>query len=490
MYYSNYRHKSNHCNESIVIINVTNFIYFYKGLRQDFEYMNRWKENIYLKIIIIGSALISLIILVNMVSVRAESQSKEKYGEFSGLLYNLELSCQGNKESEDKSKELPTLNLYAKAAVLMDADSGRVLYDRNGKEQLPMASTTKIMTLIVTLENANPDEIVTVSSYAASMPDVQLNIREGEQYRLKDLLYSLMLESHNDSAVAIAEHVGGSVEQFAAMMNQKASELGCVNTCFITPNGLDATADFKNTFGETESRKHSTTAQDLATIMSYCITKSPQKDAFLDITRTQSYSFTDISGKRSFSCNNHNAFLTMMSGALSGKTGFTGQAGYCYVGALRQDGKTLVVALLACGWPNNKTYKWSDTRKLMEYGLKYYKYHPFDEKEIPEEALKPIPVSDAKTSHIDEQSYVSVKLADEDNNDFDGVLLNDTEEIQVYYDCSKELTAPVNAGEKVGYVKYMVGNEEWKRTDIITSDSIEKRDALWFIKMIFDCWLI
>ncbi|MGN0156148.1 MAG: D-alanyl-D-alanine carboxypeptidase family protein, partial [Lachnospiraceae bacterium] len=102
--------------------------------------------------------------------------------------------------------------LYARSAVLMDAASGRVLFEKNGNEIMPMASTTKIMTLIVTLENANLEDTVQVSAYAASMPDVQLNMREGEEYRLYDLLYSLMLESHNDSAVAIAEHVAGSKE--------------------------------------------------------------------------------------------------------------------------------------------------------------------------------------------------------------------------------------------------------------------------------------
>ena len=173
-----------------------------------------------------------------------------------------------------EKQELPPLKLYAKSAVLMDAASGRVLYSKNGDEQLPMASTTKIMTLILTLERADLDDTVTVSAYAASMPDVQLNIREGEQYRLKDLLYSLMLESHNDSAVAIAEHVGGSVEEFAAMMNQKAREIGCTNTWFITPNGLDATAEYTNAQGEKETRTHVTTAEDLARIMSYCIEKS------------------------------------------------------------------------------------------------------------------------------------------------------------------------------------------------------------------------
>ena len=127
------------------------------------------------------------------------------------------------------AEEAP-LRLYAKAAVLMDADSGRVLYERCGDEQLAMASTTKIMTLIVTLENAKLEDTVTVTSYAASMPPVHLGIRNGEQYQLRDLTLSLMLESHNDSAVAIAEHVGGSVEQFAALMNQKAREIGCKNT--------------------------------------------------------------------------------------------------------------------------------------------------------------------------------------------------------------------------------------------------------------------
>ena len=198
------------------------------------------------------------------------------------------------------------------------------------------------MTCIVALEMGNLDDVYEATSYAASMPKVHLGVQAGEQYRLKDLLYALMLESFNDSAVVIAEGLAGSVDAFAELMNQKAWDLGCMDTYFITPNGLDAADD---------NGIHSTTAQDLATIMSYCI----QNEEFLEITRTQSYSFTDVSGKRSFTCNNHNSFLSMMEGALSGKTGFTNNAGYCYVGSLRRDGKTYVVALLACGWPNNKS---------------------------------------------------------------------------------------------------------------------------------------
>jgi len=147
------------------------------------------------------------------------------------------------------------------------------------------ASTTKIMTCILALENGKEDDIVTVSAYAASMPNVQLNIEEGEQYYLKDLLYSLMLESHNDSAVAIAEHIGGSVEGFSALMNEKAKELGCSNTCFLTPNGLDASV------GEDT---HGTTAHDLALIMRYCSWQSPRAERFLEITQTNAYSFTSL----------------------------------------------------------------------------------------------------------------------------------------------------------------------------------------------------
>ena len=266
---------------------------------------------------------------------------------------NIELNVWASEDS---------LRLYAQAAVLMDANSGRVLYGKNEKDVLPMASTTKIMTLIVALEHSDKEDIVEVSSYAASMPDVQLNIREGEKYKLKDLYFSLMLESHNDTAVAIAEHVGGSVEGFADLMNKKALEIGCENTYYITPNGLDASKGDKI---------HSTTATDLARVMSYCIVDSDKKEEFLEITRTASYSFRDVDGSRSFTCTNHNAFLNMMSGALSGKTGYTSKAGYCYVGALKQDERTFVVALLACGWPNHKTYKWTDTKCLMEYGLEH-----------------------------------------------------------------------------------------------------------------------
>lgn len=391
--------------------------------------------------------------------------------------------------AQENAENGTNLQLYAQSAILMDAGSGRILYEKNGHEIRPMASTTKIMTCILALEYGNLDDYVDVSSYAAGMPKVKLNIQQGEKYRLKDLLYSLMLESHNDSAVAIAEHIGGSIEGFAAMMNQKAGDIGCFDTFFITPNGLDATAVTES--GETKS--HSTTAADLARIMSYCIMDSPKKEEFLTITRTPSYQFSAYKEKdgeiipngRSFNCNNHNAFLTMMDGALSGKTGFTGNAGYCYVGSLKRDDRTFVVALLACGWPNNRTYKWSDTKKLMEYGLDNFEYHSLEEVKIDESSLTPVPVTGGQTGRLGESACVSVKIINraEDENT-EGVLLTKDEKFEVKRELKNQLEAPVNEGEQVGIVSYLLNGEVYGVDYIVTTGSIDKIDFKWCLAQI------
>lgn len=313
-------------------------------------------------------------------------------------------SSEGQENIKQKKEREQLANLlHAKGAVLMDGYTGRVLYGKNEEEELPMASTTKIMTCIVTLEQADPEEMVEVSPYAASMPDVQLSICAGERYRLKDLLLSLMLESHNDSAVAIAEYIGEKavraglvsgtgenpvsaakdrttdesrrlVAAFAKLMNQKAGELGCEHTCFITPNGLDSSMTVETETGEPKEKIHSTTAAELAAIMRYCVSISEKREQFLEITRTRDAAFADAEGKRSFSCTNHNRYLDMRQGALSGKTGFTGKAGYCYIGAVKEQDRFLIIALLACGWPPSKTLKWKDMETLVTYGLKQYQY--------------------------------------------------------------------------------------------------------------------
>ena len=388
----------------------------------------------------------------------------------------------GEVKAEENGKNSTSLKLYAQSAILMDAGSGRILYEKNSEEIRPMASTTKIMTCILALEYGNLEDFVEVSSYAASMPKVKLNMRAGERYCLKDLLYSLMLESHNDSAVAIAEHIGGSVEGFAAMMNQKAKDIGCFDTFFITPNGLDAAA----TTPDGETKIHSTTAADLAKIMSYCIMDSPAKEEFLNITRTPSYQFEGYREKegkiensgRSFSCYNHNAFLSMMEGALSGKTGFTGNAGYCYVGSLKRDDRTFVVALLGCGWPNNRGYKWSDTKKLMAYGLENFTYHSLNEVKVDEGSLAPIPVVGGQTDKIGESIAVPVTVVTKEAG-IEGVLLKEDESFEKREEIAKELEAPVEKGTEVGKITYLVDGEIYGIDYLITADNVKKIDFTW-----------
>lgn len=356
------------------------------------------------------------------------------------------------------------LELYARGAVLMDGDSGRILYGKNEDAPMPMASTTKIMTCILALEAMEtPEQLCEVSSNAAAQPQVKLGMVQGDSFYLKDLLYSLMLESHNDSAVCIAEAVSGSVEEFAALMNQKAAELGCSDTHFVTPNGLDA---------EDEGGIHHTTASELARIMRYCVGESPAAGQFLEITETDSYSFTNQAGSRSYSCVNHNAFLHMMDGVLSGKTGFTGNAGYCYVCALEQDGKRLIVALLACGWPNNKRYKWTDTRKLMEYGL-----DRFEKRKIAgeETELPAIAVTDGQ------KRVVTLKA---ETVPFE-LLMMPEERVEKTVSLVPELAAPVDMDTEVGRISYLIEGEIYGAFPVYTAETVAQIDYLYCLHKIW-----
>lgn len=363
--------------------------------------------------------------------------------------------------------------LHALGAVLMDGDSGRVLYGKNQDKRMAMASTTKVMTCIVALENAGEDEVVTVSAKAQAQPDVQMNMVEGEQYRLGDLLYSLMLQSHNDTAVAIAEHVGGSVEGFAAMMNEKAAQLGCKNTHFVTPNGLDA-AD--------EGGSHSTTPRELALMMRYAINNKK----FLEITGTADYSFSELSGKRSVSLHNTNALLGSMEGILSGKTGFTGEAGYCYVCAVKRDERTFIVALLACGWPGNKTYKWEDTGKLVSYGFDSYHYHELSEiPQIGAVSIKDgIPISD----RLFEPAYSNLKILglDAQKKRF---LLNDSEKIKIKKEIKKNIIAPVKKHEAVGKVTFLLDGQELCSYPVVVASKIREKDIRWYFQKLTEKFL-
>lgn len=352
------------------------------------------------------------------------------------------------------------VELYARSAVLMDGDSGRILYGQDADKPMPMASTTKIMTCIVALEAAKEDAVCTVSENAASQPKVRLGMTAGDTFYLKDLLYSLMLESHNDAAVCIAETVGGSEEGFAAQMNRKAQEIGCKDTYYITPNGLDAA----DGYGE-----HHTTAKELAMVMRYCLTLSDKKEAFLEITKTPSYSFTNTEGSKSYSCTNHNALLSILDGAVSGKTGFTGKAGYCYIGAVKRGGALLIVSLLACGWPNNKGYKWADTKKLVRYG-----YDNFQKRALAEEPLRTgdVKVTGGKAQSVKtcvDYEKGTIKYAAAGTKT---VLMRPEEAVETKTELARELSAPVKKGDAVGRVSYLVEGTVYAQYPVLAASDV------------------
>lgn len=353
--------------------------------------------------------------------------------------------------------------LYSKYSVLIDSDSGRILSGSNETTAVSMASTTKIMTLIIALENCDKNFVATTSAYAASMPDVQLNSITGEQFVLDDLYYSLMLESHNDSAVIIAENVAYYLlcknpalrsetpfisnynydssflseidrEQseklvyiFTDLMNEKADDILLFDTYYITPNGLDAEDDYSF---------HHTTAYDLAKTMAYCI----NNDEFLRITQTVSKTFSDTTGKHTYQLNNKNRLLNPENGVISGKTGFTNKAGYCYVCAYKENDRTLCIALLACGWPPNKNYKWSDANYLIALGKKYNKQKYFNC-----EYTFYIPVSKGK--------YSFCELIPDSAVEF---LACDDDSVNIQIDIPETLTAPVNSAQIYGTINIYV----------------------------------
>lgn len=371
--------------------------------------------------------------------------------------------------------------LYAQSAVLMDAESGRILFEKEGGNERPMASTTKIMTCILALEMGEKTDIVTVSEKAAAQPEVHLGMKKGDQFYLEDLLYSLMLESHNDSAWAIAEHISGSVEAFTDLMDQKAEEIGCSHTNFVTPNGLD---------GKDGDGNHRTTAAELAKIMKYCIMESPKREEFLKITRTRSKIFQDTTGKKQYSCTNHNAFLDMMDEALTGKTGFTGEAGYCYVGAVRKDDRTFIVALLACGWPNNKNYKWSDMKTLAQYGIDNYQYYYYweeasDREEIKRlEAGKKRKIKDAVTENgsVFEDGTVTTFLDISSQDMEKRILKKTTENIEIEIQEKENIQAPLEKKTNLGKVKVKLNGTVLDQKTIISGEKVYKKDLAWIYR--------
>ena len=262
------------------------------------------------------------------------------------LLLSLLLPAAAAAESELATEEG---GITARAAILMDRETGRVLWEKNAQLRLPMASTTKIMTAILALELGNEADVITTSKRAAATEGSSIWLEEGEQKTLEELLYGLMLLSGNDAAVAIAEHIAGSVENFAALMNEKAAAIGATNTHFCNPHGLP-------------DDRHYTTAYDLALISAYAL----QNERFREIIRTPEYIISWPGREWDRVLQNQNRLLELYPGGDGVKTGWTKEAGRCFVGSATREGWQLVAVVL------NAPQMWEDTMRLLDYGFETY----------------------------------------------------------------------------------------------------------------------
>lgn len=233
----------------------------------------------------------------------------------------------------------------AVAALVMDAETGEALYEKNPHLPLPMASTTKVMTALLGVERLRPHELVEVSAYAASMAPSKIHLKPGELIRVDDLLQAILLKSANDASAALAEKISGSEAAFARLMTRRARELGALNTHFENASGLPAD-------------DHYSTAYDLAILLRYAM----RRPDFAEIMQMKTASVESAAG-RMWNIRNHNRLLWTFPGALGGKTGWTRASRHCYVGMVEGSGRTLIVSVLA------SSRLWDDIQELLRYGF-------------------------------------------------------------------------------------------------------------------------
>ncbi|MGL4791009.1 MAG: D-alanyl-D-alanine carboxypeptidase family protein [Anaerotignaceae bacterium] len=353
------------------------------------------------------------------------------------------------------------VKVSALGAIIMDAESGRVLWEKQSDKVLSMASTTKIMTAIIALESSNINEVTTVTKRAALAPEVSLGINTGEEYIIKDLLYPLMLQSSNDAAIAIAEGVAGTVEDFATLMNEKAKELGANNTIFVTPNGLDE--------GE-----HSSTAYDMALITKYAL----ENEEFVELINTKNYTLHCRNKSRVFDVNNKNRLLNQYEGAIGVKTGFTNKAGHCFVGAVRQGEKTLITVVLGSGWGSaGKEQKWIDTKNLLNYGFENFEKVKILDKNTFCGTVDVIQ-SEIKTveGEIKEEGYA---MLSED----------ELETVHTEIRMVKAMEAPIEKGEVLGKaIVYTDTGEVLFKTEIVAKNSVERKTFKNSVSKVLNFW--
>ncbi|MGI6175337.1 MAG: D-alanyl-D-alanine carboxypeptidase family protein [Christensenellales bacterium] len=341
----------------------------------------------------------------------------------------------------------------AEGAVVMETQTKRVLYGQNMHEKLPMASTTKIITAYLTAVHGNLDDIVTVSSNAAGVEGSSLYLKAGDQVSLRTLLYGLMLRSGNDSAVAIAEHVGGSVEGFVSMMNQLAKDLGAQNTHFTNPHGLP-------------DDDHYTTAYDLALITSHAL----QNKLFAQVVSTKFYEAPeDIKGYR-WVLQNKNSLLWSYEGATGVKTGYTKRAGRCLVSSADRDDMEIVCVVLNC-------YEMTpQSMMLLNYGYENYANYLIFEKDA---YLGTVPVHNGILQEIDVYATEDLRLP---------LTQEEYTQLQCVVDLPKQIDAPFEGGQMIGTIKAMLNGKTVATQSLYTSMACEELTYFYYLQKILGAW--
>jgi len=375
------------------------------------------------------------------------------------FIFTLILSIQSTSVVAAESEKITPPSVNAHGAVLMDAETGRVLWGKNENTPLAMASTTKIMTAVLALESGRMDEMVTVSNKAAHAPKVKMYLSPGEKIRLGDLMLALMLESSNDAAVAIAEHLSGTVADFCAQMTKKAHTIGAINTIFETPNGLDA-------------GNHQSTPYDLAVITRYALNVPD----FIELTNTKNATFK--SDRRSYSMTNKNRLLHEYSGANGVKTGFTNKAGHCFVGAAKRDGMQLISVVLASGWgQQGRNQKWVDTKEILNFGFGNYVFETVITAETVAGAM---PITRSRTSEVDFVYNEGVRIP---------LNVNEKETISIELFIPVLMQAPVQMGENVGTARIYIGTDFYKEIPLTALSAATRHDFKTSLEKVLNAYI-
>ena len=350
-------------------------------------------------------------------------------------------------------------SITSKAAILLDNKTGKVLYSKNENEKMYPASTTKIVTAILTLENSNLDEVVTVSyDDVMSIPEGYsvANLQIGEELTVEQLLELLLVHSANDAANVLAKFVGGSVDSFVSMMNTKANELGLTNT------------HFTNVYGK-HDENHYTTASDLATIMKYCIKNDDFRrlagSASCAIPATNKYGTRKYTSTNELIVPNSKNYYSYIT---AGKTGFTTPAGDCLVSSAYKDNLELICVVLGGSTKNGESTRFSETRDLYEFGFSNYSIKTIvNQNDVATNIEVSNATRDTKSLDLLYSSSIEALVANDN--------LNDTYDFQVIL--SDEIKAPIEQSYLLGKVKYVIDDIEYE-CDLIASHSVQESKIL------------